>query len=462
MGSQLPGNSLYQQPLHEYNQANNSHGQVAPLPSIAMGAQPTSATKTLAQSAYPSPADEFKHSLAASSPMHPYSSALFYESERLPPISEILKGPISPSASPQVAFRLDGRPASLGSPMMPAPMSRTMSGNTYTGNSYRSADPPLFPASGTVEDHLPLFSSSDRSAFSNANLTTRVTPHQRKRTPVQSFARHPLEPPSTGQGAWSLARINPDQYHQDRRAEYQLYLASSQKSQSSMVNGLPSSQDSPRVPRDSMDPERIPMTGPKRSRVARGEGLEVTRTGTRSTPREALADSFEEAVPVAKKPKSAKRAATPAQPPAKRLKPSPEVPDTAYTLYTDYTPEISTLNSSNVHFSFPPWNGRPMNLDNDPDRDLLHDKEIKLATKLALTCARYLYLKRRFYAGRLEYVRRNQTYNINAAQQTCKGADSHGVVGADVNKTSSMWKAFNSVGWLDPAHMQPYLDGTHS
>lgn len=99
-----------------------------------------------------------------------------------------------------------------------------------------------------------------------------------------------------------------------------------------------------------------------------------------------------------------------------------------------------------------------MNLDNDPDRDLLHEKEIKLATKLALTCARYLYLKRRFFAGRLDYVGRNQTYNINAAQQTCKGPDSHGVVGADVNKTSSMWKAFNSVGWLEPSHMQPYLD----
>lgn len=461
MGSQLPGNFLYQQPLHLYDQANKSHGQASLPPSVAMGAQTTAATKTLAQSAYPSPADEFKHSLTASSPVHSYSSALFPESERLPSISELLQEPISPSASPQVATRSDGHPASLGSPMMPAPMTKTTSGNTYTGNSYRSADPPLFPATGIVEDHTPLFPSSDRSASTHINLTTRITPHQRKRTPVQSFARHPLEPPSTGQGAWSLARINPDQYHQDRRAEYQLHLATSQKKlQSNTANGP--SQGSPRGPRDSMDPEKTPVIGLKRSRVARGEGQEGTRTGTRSTPREALVDSFEEDAPVAKKPKSTKRAATPAQQPAKRLKPSPEMPDTAYTLYADYTPEISTLNNSNVHFSFPPWNGRPMNLDNDPDRDLLHEKEIKLATKLALTCARYLYLKRRFYAGRLDYARRNQTYNINAAQQTCKGADTHGVVGADVNKTSSMWKAFNSVGWLDPAHMQSHLDGAHS
>ena len=127
----------------------------------------------------------------------------------------------------------------------------------------------------------------------------------------------------------------------------------------------------------------------------------------------------------------------------------------AYKLYKDTCPDMSALDQGSKFTAS--WGGKALNLDNDPNRHLLHPEEIRLASKLALTCARYLYLKRRFYAGRLEFARKGQTYNINAAQQQCKGQDVHGVVGADVNKTSSMHKAFASVGWLEPELMRPYL-----
>jgi len=140
--------------------------------------------------------------------------------------------------------------------------------------------------------------------------------------------------------------------------------------------------------------------------------------------------------------------------PVKKAKPHSDEPDRAYELYADTCPDVASLDRG-VKFSAS-WSGKPLNLDNDPDRRLLHDEEIKLASKLALSCARYLYLKRRFFAGRLDFARRNQLYNINAAQQQCKGQDVYGVVGADVNKTSSMWKAFSSVGWLEASHMQRF------
>ncbi|KAG9808733.1 hypothetical protein KCU98_g22057, partial [Aureobasidium melanogenum] len=88
---------------------------------------------------------------------------------------------------------------------------------------------------------------------------------------------------------------------------------------------------------------------------------------------------------------------------------------------------------------------------------LLHAKEIPIVSKLVLTPSDYIYIKRRFFAHRLAYARKGQSFNINAAQLACKGADEYGITGIDVNKTSRLHKAFDKVGWLDAKHMEKYL-----
>lgn len=128
-----------------------------------------------------------------------------------------------------------------------------------------------------------------------------------------------------------------------------------------------------------------------------------------------------------------------------------------YTIYNDYCPPLSTLNSDQVNFPNIEWKATPQDVSGHEDCHLLHPKEIPIVSKLVLTPSDYIYIKRRFFANRLGYARKGQSFNINAAQLACKGADEHGITGIDVNKTSRLHKAFDKVGWLDEKHMQRFL-----
>jgi hypothetical protein len=128
-----------------------------------------------------------------------------------------------------------------------------------------------------------------------------------------------------------------------------------------------------------------------------------------------------------------------------------------YSIYNDYCPPISTLDSDHVNFPSIEWKATPQDVTDHEDCYLLHPKEIPIVSKLVLTPSDYIYIKRRFFANRLAYARKGQSFNINAAQLACKGADEHGITGIDVNKTSRLHKAFDKVGWLDEKHMQRFL-----
>jgi hypothetical protein len=128
-----------------------------------------------------------------------------------------------------------------------------------------------------------------------------------------------------------------------------------------------------------------------------------------------------------------------------------------YSIYNDYCPPISTLDSDQVNFPNIEWKATPQDVTHHEDCHLLHPKEIPIVSKLVLTPSDYIYIKRRFFANRLGYARKGQSFNINAAQLACKGADEHGITGIDVNKTSRLHKAFDKVGWLDEKHMQRFL-----
>ncbi|KAF1353400.1 hypothetical protein BDV97DRAFT_367010 [Delphinella strobiligena] len=471
MGSQLPGSTINSQP-YSYARASYSRGQrqinqTATVNSTAMALQ-TPYGEAPVQSAYPSPADEMNHSITPASPVYGQQHVSSPQVKpSLPPIQEMLRRPLSPSTSPHLPTQSYG---ALPGSSMPAPLSRNSSGNTYTDNLYRTADPQLFPEhaiTSAAEYRQPLFPAFNGPHLKSASKTTHITPRQRKRTPQQSPLASPLEPARnrklpSGMSVWARAAADPVGWYQDRRDEDSIYWPPSRRTQPSEADmaRVDSSQGtstiSPALGKRALDRrDSATQIAPAKRQRREPEG---NRAATRTTPREAPSNFFDTVMadsPVkATKPK---RASTPAQS-VRKLKPSSEEPDRAYELYDDSTPDLSTLNDPSVNFSAS-WAGKPLNLDNDPDRALLHEKEVKVASKLALSCARYLYLKRRFFAGRLGFAGKDkQVYNINAAQQQCKGQDIHGIVGADVNKTSAMWKAFNSVGWLDAKHMQPYLE----
>ncbi|CAD0090784.1 unnamed protein product [Aureobasidium mustum] len=128
-----------------------------------------------------------------------------------------------------------------------------------------------------------------------------------------------------------------------------------------------------------------------------------------------------------------------------------------FLIYPDYCPPTSTLDSDQVNFPTIEWKATPQDVTDHEDCHLLHAKEIPIVSKLVLTPSDYIYIKRRFFAHRLAYARKGQSFNINAAQLACKGADEYGITGIDVNKTSRLHKAFDKVGWLDEKHMQKHL-----
>ena len=81
-----------------------------------------------------------------------------------------------------------------------------------------------------------------------------------------------------------------------------------------------------------------------------------------------------------------------------------------------------------------------LDLDKDPDRELLHPQELAVAAKLRLSCAQYLTNKRKIFRARLQTLKDGKNFTKTAAQGACA---------IDVNKASQLWDAFNRVGWFD-------------
>lgn len=396
----------------------------------------------------------------------------------LPPISELLRRPISPSASPQMA-------SVQGTPMMRTDSKNGyfQSGFNHSDKIFHSADPQLFPESTRTEvaskSDQPLFNSSVESSSrclelplpEVSQLPTKLSTRRRKRTPEPSFTRHALEPPNVHPGIFKMAAVDSARWYKDRMAEDDLLWPRKTTrvegdQEMSEVFTQPEARTAitavAKRPAQNRSKGSSEVATLKRQRPTKVTNPEDRRVRTRTTPRETVLDTFDANVMqdvTRKETKATRKPSTTPAPAVKKVKAAPTGPDIGYTFYKDYTPDIRGLDGTD-NFTQCTWAGKPTDLENDPDKHLLHPKEVKLASKLALSCARYLYLKRRFYLGRLQYARNDQSYNINAAQQKCKGVDEFGLVGADVNKTSSMWKAFNSAGWLKSEHMEPYLDMT--
>ena len=123
--------------------------------------------------------------------------------------------------------------------------------------------------------------------------------------------------------------------------------------------------------------------------------------------------------------------------------------DVDYSALPDFCPSLSTLPVGNPKVLKTDWaSNNPLNLSKDPDRHLLHEAEINLASTLRLSCATYLCSKRRIFEGRVKAFKIGREFRKTDAQQACK---------IDVNKASKLWMAYDKVGWFNKAHFEHYL-----
>ena len=123
--------------------------------------------------------------------------------------------------------------------------------------------------------------------------------------------------------------------------------------------------------------------------------------------------------------------------------------DVDYRALPDFCPPISTLPLGNPKALKTDWaSNNPLNISDDPDRSMLHEAELNLASTLRLTCATYLCSKRRIFEGRVKAFKNGKEFRKTDAQQACK---------IDVNKASKLWTAYEKVGWFNKAHFEQYL-----
>ena len=127
-----------------------------------------------------------------------------------------------------------------------------------------------------------------------------------------------------------------------------------------------------------------------------------------------------------------------------------EVGDLAFNSIPDYAPPISTLPSGNPHILQVEWRQKiVVDLSNDPDRHMLHEAELKLATSLNLSCAKYLCTKRRIFQTRFEALQAGREFRRSDSQKACK---------ININKAVKICSAFEKVGWFDEKYFLKYLD----
>lgn len=128
--------------------------------------------------------------------------------------------------------------------------------------------------------------------------------------------------------------------------------------------------------------------------------------------------------------------------------------DVAYDSIPDYSPPISTLPRGNPHVLQVAWRQEAfIDLSKDPDQHMLHEAELKLATTLNLSCAKYLCTKRRIFQARFEALQAGRVYKKTTYEKACK---------INTNKASKICNAFEKVGWFDEKYFLEYLDKSNN
>ena len=135
--------------------------------------------------------------------------------------------------------------------------------------------------------------------------------------------------------------------------------------------------------------------------------------------------------------------------PNRRVLGTKRTEDVDYNSLPDYCPPTSTLSAGNPKALQTDWaSNNPLDLSNDPDRHMLHEAEVVLASTLRLTCATYLCSKRRIFEARLRAFENGKEFRKTDAQHTCK---------IDVNKASKLWTVYDKVGWFSRIYFEQHL-----
>ncbi|KAI9689305.1 MAG: hypothetical protein M1822_009955 [Bathelium mastoideum] len=306
----------------------------------------------------------------------------------------------------------------------------------YSPQSHAQRDPELFPEIG--EDHSletgPLF--PPEQAFIEATVDNHIMKVKHKPLRYQPTKDEYLTVASMVSTVVKNMKVNPTAWL-NREREY-LNRRLLQPQPSKVVkkygkNGKQSKQGNdgyrkiaPKTSRNTTAAarrERQPDLAPKASRAGRTP---------RQTPKAQLFHSFDGAASATPRP-------TPRQPTARD--------DDDFNTVTDMTPPLSTLDN-NARSLKMDWKGQARDLSTDPNRHLLHESEIQLASILRLSCAQYLTAKRKIFIQRVECAKKGKEFRKTDAQQACK---------IDVNKASKLWTAFEKVGWLQPFYIQQFL-----
>lgn len=124
------------------------------------------------------------------------------------------------------------------------------------------------------------------------------------------------------------------------------------------------------------------------------------------------------------------------------------VPNMSWEKLPDYSPPLSTLPVDNTKCLKVEWKGSPMDLSNDPLRDMLHPAELALAQILRLPCDLYLDSKRRLFLEKTHRLKQGLPFRRTDAQKACR---------IDVNKASRLYAAFEKVGWLKDSNFTRFL-----
>ncbi|RMY34733.1 hypothetical protein D0864_16684, partial [Hortaea werneckii] len=142
------------------------------------------------------------------------------------------------------------------------------------------------------------------------------------------------------------------------------------------------------------------------------------------------------------------------QPKHKRAAPTKKVEgkddDSTWRELPNYCPPIETLNDAAKPLKVQ-WKSNPLDIHEEPDRELLHPAEYDAASELRLRPQQYLANKRRMFMARVKYMRERKNFTKTAAQNATN---------IDVNKTSRLWEAFDRVGWFEDSLFRQYMDGT--
>ncbi|MCJ1319281.1 hypothetical protein MMC15_004617 [Xylographa vitiligo] len=311
---------------------------------------------------------------------------------------------------------------------------KTIPGSRAGQNGGLLQDPVLYPAIDSgAPTHRPLFPTTPERLAAEELVTKHISrrPHPFDRTTTPSWDDYLLAL-SLVSNVGKMYNRNPGAYLKRTREETDEYYSMAKRicarpgmTSTPVIKIAPAPSHSSRPPKKTITAAKPPKMKPF-TRVRRTPKTPSPLERALSTPSLDRSGTPESRTPAMKRPE-----------------------DVDYSALPDYAPPTSTLPPGNSKSLKTDWaSNNPLDLSNDPDRHMLHEAEINLASTLRLTCATYLCSKRRIFEGRLRAFKNKKEFRKTDAQQACK---------IDVNKASKLWTAYDKVGWFNKTFLEKFL-----